>query len=210
MIPRDLYRLLFALCSIALLGIGATACGSTSAGTTHAPSNSQATTYSTASVPALPPDRDDNDGDNPENTQTDSDDGSVLDFGHPADASDARQITALVKRYYAAAAAEEGARACSMLYSTFAEAVPEDYGKSPPGPSFARGTTCPAVMTAMFKHFHSHLVARLPKLQVYRVGVNERQGEVVLRFGSLPEREIHVDREGHTWKVVALIDSALP
>jgi hypothetical protein len=31
-----------------------------------------------------------------------------------------------------------------------------------------------------------------------------------LRFGSMPEREISVAREGHIWKLQTMIDSELP
>jgi hypothetical protein len=156
-----------------------------------------------------PPDRDD-DGDSTANALHDSDDSSILDFGHAAKASDRQQIEILVQRYYVAAAAADGAKACSLLYSPYAEAVPEDYGTSPPGPPYARGTTCPAVTTQVFKHFHTQIATRLPKLKTSRVRIKERQGLAVLSFATLSEREIRVIREGHTWKILALIDNELP
>jgi hypothetical protein len=133
----------------------------------------------------------------------------VLDFGHAASPSETRAITALVKRYYAAAAAEDGAKACSMIYSTLAEAVPEDYGLSPPGPHYMSGKTCPAVLTLLFKHFRPQILVELPKLKVARVRLIEHHGLVVLHFGAMPERQIQVRREGHTWKVEGLLDNAV-
>lgn len=46
----------------------------------------------------------------------DGDDYAILDFGHPADAAEKGKIAALVRRYYEVAVAEDGAKACSMLY----------------------------------------------------------------------------------------------
>jgi hypothetical protein len=156
-------------------------------------------------------DRDNDADNNGKKTRYDSDDTATIDFGHKAGSSDTRQISAIVRSYYAVAVAEDGVKACEMLYSTYAEAVPEDYGVSPPGPSFSQGKTCPAVMTLIFKHFHDQLSSRLPKLKVAQVRVKGRQGLAILNFGPiLSEHEIHVEREGHTWKIVALIDNNLP
>jgi len=152
----------------------------------------------------------DNDSDSNGKSYFDSDDKNLLDFGHAANTSDRQTVTSLVRRYYAAAAAEDGAKACSMIYSNYAEAVPEDYGTSPPGPPYARGTTCPTVLTLIFKHFHNQVASRLPKLAVSRVRIKERQGLAILSFGTLSGREIHFVREGHAWKLEALLDSELP
>jgi hypothetical protein len=140
----------------------------------------------------------------------DTNNNSVLDYGHAADASDARTITSLIKRYYAAALAEDGAKACSMLYSTLEESVPEDYGQSPPSQPYLRGTTCAAVLRLLFKHNHPQLAVEYPKLDVARVRLMEHHAIVILHFGAMPERQISVAREGHTWKIEMLLDSEVP
>jgi hypothetical protein len=132
-----------------------------------------------------------------------------VDFGHEADPSDKRAVTALIKRYYGAAVKGEGAKACSMLYSTLEESVPEDYGISPPSKPYLRGTTCPAVLSLLFKHYHPQLALEYPRLEVARVRLIEHHGITILHFGKLPEREIVIAREGHTWKLDALIDSEM-
>ncbi len=134
----------------------------------------------------------------------------TLDYGHEADAAETRAITALIEHYYKAAYTENGARACSMLYSAFEEEVPEDYGQSPPGPPYMSGTTCPAILTLLFKHFHPQLMLEYPKLVVARIRVSEHHAVSILRFGGLPERQIGVTRERHTWKVDQLLDSEVP
>lgn len=154
----------------------------------------------------------DRDGDNDSSggkSRYDSDDQRTADFGHPASSAEGATIAALVRRFYAAAAAGNGEKACSMLYSVFAEAVPEDYGTSPPGPGYARGTTCPAVLTRVFTHFREQILSKSPKLQITQVRVMGRAGIVLLSFGALPERIIHVLREGQTWRIQALLDEEL-
>jgi hypothetical protein len=214
-------RLLLVLFATGLLGICLAACGSADKGaspSTHdSAASTAAKTVAVSTVPSHAPPA-------PVQTKTDADkdndsgaiaadeknNSSVLDLGHAASASDQRAIAALIKRYYAAALAENGAKACSMLYSTIAESVPEDYGISPPSQPYMRGTTCPAVLTLLFKHYHPQIALEYPKLEVARVRLVEHQGIAVLHFGALPERQISVGREGHTWKLKALLDGAMP
>jgi hypothetical protein len=229
---RFCLQLFVAFCATGLLGIGIGACGagksSSPASRTTSVTEANAQEHIQKHMPfdsdrdtdlanpdedddgkPAPPDRD-NDGDSNGHGRYDSDDYALLNSGHPANASDKAQITALVQSYYAAVVAEDGAKGCALLYSPFAEAVPEDYGTVPPGPAYARGTTCPAVMTLVYKHFHNEVATRFPKLHVARVRLKEAQGFAVLSFGALSEREIHVAREGHAWKIVALLDNQLP
>ncbi len=191
-----------------LAGCGSSDTGTVKSATTATTSTAAATTAEaplTANL--LKADRDkDSDGGG---ASDDTNNNAVLNFGRPAGASDKRAITTLLERYYRAAATENGAAACSMLYSTLAEGVPEDYG-SYNGPTYMRGNTCPAVMTLLFKHYHRLLETEVPKLKIAQVDLQERHGLAVLNFGALPEREIQVEREGHVWRVTALIDAELP
>jgi hypothetical protein len=205
-----------ALCAAAALTLTVCACGAdhknTTASTPPATGSAAVSTSrpTGASTPAGRSTDRDKDNDSTGGRPYDSDDRSVLSFGKSAPPTARSAVAALVRRYYAVAAAENGTKACSMLYSVYAEALPEDYGTSPPGPAYARGATCPAVLTAVFKHFHSELVARLPHLKVSAVRVKEHQGVAVLSFDSSAEREIRVVREGHQWKALALVDNELP
>jgi hypothetical protein len=207
---------LLALFAIGLLGVGVSSCGGANKTTSSASQSSSSIAASTTSASDNTPTPDftkvDKDNDNDyEAPADDTNNNSVLDAGQAASAPDKRAIVALVKRYYAAAAAEDGAAACSMLYTTIAETVPEDYGTSPPGPPYARGTTCPAVMTLIFKHEHRQLATKNAKLKVSRVRrTGEHQRLAVLSFDGLPERDIQVTHEGRTWKLEALLDSELP
>jgi hypothetical protein len=205
-----------ALLALPLLAFGPTACGSSGTGADPTRTHSTVATTRTAqtTTSATSPgsySRIDSDKDNDASaSDKKGDNNAILRYGHAASASDARAIKSLVKRYYAAALASDGATGCSLIYSTLAEAIPEDYGISPPGPPYMRGTTCPAVMTLLFKHEHDHLAAELPKLRVRSVRLEEHHGLAVLSFGALPERQLLIAREGPVWKLKALLDMELP
>jgi hypothetical protein len=137
----------------------------------------------------------------------DKDDSLVLGFGHPATAASLQAITAFVKRYYAAAATSDGATACSLLPSSVAHAVPEDYGQAP-GPIYTRGgKTCSAVMSMLFKHFHDQLAA---PIQVTGVRVKGNQAEALIGSTTMLASDIMLRREGSNWKVLALLSSTIP
>jgi hypothetical protein len=114
-----------------------------------------------------------------------------------------------VKRYYTAAAAKDGLTACSLILSSIAKALPEDYGQAP-GPHYLRGgKTCRAVMSRLFTHFHRLLVTDAATLIVAQVRLDTTGGYAVLSFGAKPEREITVVREGGAWKISSMLDSEL-
>jgi hypothetical protein len=196
-----------ALIASCLLALGVGACGSSSKGTS---STTRPVTVNDASPPVPEGSTPDADADSDGTGRFDSDDRATLRYGHAPSAADTAQIAALVRRYYAAAAREEGATACELLYSTYAEAVPEDYGTSTPGPPWAQGKTCPDVLDRTFAHFHAEIQQRLPRLKIAHVRTLERQGVALLSFGhGLAPREIRVSREGRRWTVLALVDNRL-
>jgi len=206
------------LTAIALMGFGVTACGAASKGSSSSPdatvrgSSSPAKTSSNSSDPAEVQTQADSDSDNDLGAPyDDSNNDSTLDYGHAASTSETQAVTKLVRRYYAAAVAGGGAEACSMIYSSLAEAAVEDYGHGSEGPHYlSSATTCPAVMELLFAHFHKQLAVELPLLKVARVRLVRNRGLAILSFGAMPERELSIAREGHDWKVQALLDSELP
>jgi len=138
------------------------------------------------------------DGDNDHNSD---------DYAYGAAANPAVRgaVTALIKSYYAAAAAEDGARACSLIYSIFAEEIPEVYGE-PPGSPTLRGGTCAIVMSKVFKQNHRTFVTEQATLHVSAVRVKRLRGRVLLIVKGLGIREMLVHREHSVWR----IDSLLP
>ena len=202
----DLRRLLSLLAG-AWLAVGVAACGSAATHSISAPTNTTtASTTATTNYAEGDADKDNDIGASQDDTNNDA----VLRFGRPATAAEKRAIETLVKRYYATALAGNGTKGCSMIYSTLAETVAEDYAV-PGGPTYLRGTKdCQTLLAALFSHFHRQLAVEVPKLKVAHVLIKERHGMTVLSFAELPERELPVTREGHTWKIAALLDSELP
>ena len=173
------------LLASALLALGAGACGGSSHGD-NASSASETGTHGTAAS-------------NPSGAGT-----AIASYGQAASAADAGAIAGLVRRYYAAAAAENGALVCSLTYYIEVETLPEQYG-GPPGPRWLHGAdTCPTLLTRVFKHFHSEL--RGP-VEVMAVRVKGQRAEALVGFPGLrlPEGVVKIRREGDAWKVDGLL-----
>jgi hypothetical protein len=157
---------------------------------------------------AKPTDRD-GDSDNSSGSYYDSDDKSVRAFGQAANASDRRAIATLIRSYYTAAAAADGAKACSLIYSSLAKTLPEDLAGA--GPAYLHGTkTCPKIMSKLFAQNHRQFVAYDAKLQIAGVRLKGDSGLVVLGFKSLPGRQIELQRDRGKWKIYAVVDRELP
>ncbi len=156
-----------------------------------------------------PPDRD-NDSDSNSAGRYDSDDGHVADFGHAAPPADRQAIVALVKRYYAAAVAGDGARACSLFFSPLARTYPKDLAEGSTRPYLHGLTRCPEVASRLFEQYHAQLSLDSATLRVTDVRLSGKLGLVVLGFTKLPSRLIEVMREGRRWTMYALLDSELP
>lgn len=177
-------RVLAALLAFALLSIGTSACGGATA------------SHSSTTV------KRDRDNDLDHN----DDDAQALDWGHAAGPADRATITSLLTRYYAAAAAEEGATTCHLLMPFMAEAVAEDYGHNTETP----GHSCAAVMRKLFALRHQLLVIESASLKIYAMRVGEGKALTFLTFATLPEvREITERRDGSEWKVLELLDQIL-
>jgi hypothetical protein len=228
-------RSLLASLAIALLGLGASACGGTGKGagsTSQAPSKTPTTATTPTKGGSTTPapgsfmgDEDDDDtasnytGNNKydndadfdndtikDRSYYDSDDGVIRSFGHAASEAEKREVTALVKRYYAAAAASDGAKACPLIYSTLEEAIPEDYGQ-PPGPAYSRGKTCAVVMSKTFEHSHSQLTG---VFEVTGVRVEGREARALLGSKTVPASFVTARRERRAWKINELLGEPLP
>jgi hypothetical protein len=145
---------------------------------------------------------------NPENDRYhDSDDAAVMSEGHAATASQARAIAVVVRNYYKAAARADGAAACSMMYSVFAESVVEDYGEAP-GPAYLRGAkTCRAVATLLFEHERAQLAGTV---KVTGVRVDSRTANALIGSSTMPASRIGLKRELGVWKIEGLIGTPLP
>jgi hypothetical protein len=228
-------RSLLASLAIVLLSLGVTACGDAGKGagsSSRAPSKTVAKSdaptpgeSSTSSPGSFRGDEDDDetasnhtsetkndndaDFDNDTNEDTgyyDSDDNGIRAYGHAASAADRRTIATLVSRYFAAAAAGDGTKACPLIYSILAEAIPEDYGQ-PPGPAYARGKTCAVVMSKLFEHSRSQVAGGF---EVTGVRVEGNQARALLGSRTIPASFIVAKREHGVWKIDVLLGQPLP
>jgi len=185
------------------LGLGISACGGSGGGMASEDHISVAARdgATTAVSKSLNHNNDrDNDGDH------NNDDASVLDYGHPADAADQRASVALVMGYFAAAAAGDGARACSLLIPFIAESVPENAGHTPS----LRGKTCATVMSKLFGQRHAMFAEKNASLKVLDVRIEGDKALAVLNFTAIPEvRQMIERRIGGTWKILDLVDDNL-
>jgi hypothetical protein len=191
------------LATLALcLGLGS--CGGTSTSTsTRRPPVDNAYTYNDNGVTAyFPSDKNDRDNDGDNN----NDDGNILDYGHASNATDRRASVALVTRYFSAAAAENGATACSLLIPFVAESVVEDDGRT----TALYGNTCAAVMSKLFKLHHALLLAKYETLRIPEVRVEGDKALTILEFTTIPEvRQIAERRVGDSWRILELLDGIL-
>jgi hypothetical protein len=200
-------RLALAPAAAVLLSVGVGACGGAGGGAAGS-SGSAPHAVTAAAVAKLPlPERQPDSEYDSDSYQGEPDNDNNHVFGHPAAAAEVSEITALVKRYYAAAAASDGAAGCSLLYSTFAEGVAEDYGQLA-GLSQAQGATCAEVMSKLFERRHRQLSADNATLKVVAVRVLGKRGSVMLDFGGTHGRYLEVHGELGRWKVDSLFDSS--
>lgn len=135
-----------------------------------------------------------------------------MHFGHAADPVDERTIAAIVKRYYAALAAQDAPAVCSLLLEVIAESLPEDQpaGSGSVQQVSAPGrTTCPAAISGVLAESHRALLSKSRTLHVIGVRVRRRRASALLRFGGTSARHILLYKEGGAWKIGTLADEDL-
>jgi hypothetical protein len=136
----------------------------------------------------------------------DGDDSRIVAYGHAASASQEQTIKALVRRYYAAAATRNGARACPMISSALEKAIPEDYAKA----AHARGReadSCRGVMSLLFAQAHREVVSAFVVMAV-RIGGS--QARVLLGSRTSPASYVGLQYERATWRFDSLFPTPLP
>jgi hypothetical protein len=136
----------------------------------------------------------------------DSDDRAIFAYGHPPSAGERAAIGRVVKRYYVAASAGDGATACSLLPASLARSLPEDYGRSS-GPAYLRGArTCQAIASKLFARMHEQLAEAIT---IVEVRVKGSSAQVVLSSRKMPASDIQLLRQDGAWKVEELIGQPL-
>ena len=141
-------------------------------------------------------------------TYLDLDDGPTINSGGAeTDPAARKAVQARVERYFAAASADDGAKACAMFVPGSAKNVPR-YANSSLAPAYMRGgKTCAATMDRLFKHFHGWLSHR-----VVVTDVRLRNGQAFALLGSktMPARYIEaVLHRGIWWLEIPLAGDPL-
>ncbi len=177
-------RLLLACAIVLPLAVAGAGCGAS--GSSSAPVRS--------SIAAAMHERDgDGDNDSFGMGSADTDRDAVLTDGPAAGPADRQAIVSLIRRYYAAAAAENGAKACTLTYSLFAESLVEEHDRGKGAPSLS-GDTCRQIASKLFAQQHAQLVRDLATLRVTTVQLRLKQGRAVVRFGVANEYLVQVQR----------------
>ena len=135
------------------------------------------------------------------------DDEHIDAYGRDAAGAERQQIVDLVKRYYAAIVAGEGATACSLLIPALASSAAEDYGQAP-GPPGLRGKTCRVVLSKLSRNVSGQPPAALKAVKVTGVRVRGDRGFVQLSSPAMPTGEIGIEHLGASWRLEALIGRA--
>jgi len=139
------------------------------------------------------------------------DDVEIEIYGKPATPAEWQATEAFARGYFAAAVAEDGARACPMLASWLGPTLGGSY-EGPKDPTYLHGKTCPEIMTKLFKHRHRLMAKEAKGLEVTDVRVTGHTAFILLAFKGIRERRfMGLEREGaNGWKLEALMDSQYP
>jgi hypothetical protein len=202
------------LLTVAALGVALGACGATSKEKRSASSTDPIATTTTGlyvtSGGYLKADGDiDSDDEKHTGKRPDDYDDRPLLADYPDKPSRATRqaITAVVKSYYAAAAAEDGTRACAVLDASLLIGLSESTSQ----PRENSGNGCVTSVDRLFKQEHAQLTAdEVATMVVTSVHVKGEFGVALLGFRKALEGEILVEREGHMWKIGALSASQVP
>jgi hypothetical protein len=215
-------RALIALLAASLLSVGAGACGATSDGAgshSNAPADAvPANTAPAAATSATEPsgsylssdgDSDNDDRADPSQSFEKTDTLATSTFGREMSATERPAVVALIKRYYAAAAADDGALACPLLDPTLATGLGErqSQGQGQGHAAQSHGGGCAAAVSALFNQQHTQLMAdEVATMSVIDVHVQGNEGIVTVAFRNALSGRIPIRRQGRAWKLGGLFD----
>ena len=208
-------RFLLSCLTIALLSFGVAACGGSKVGAASSPQRSPDDAADATSTGGYLREDDDGAEDEGRDHEDIHDDYSIRKYGHGANEVDDQAVTALVKRYYAAAAAGDGAMGCSLMLASLAnesdlgEAAEGAYPPAPGAPVL-RGESCGQIVSLLFKEDHERLAADSATMVVIGVRIKRDRGLALLGFRTMPERYIPVQRERGVWRIDSLLDKEIP
>jgi hypothetical protein len=179
---------------VVLLGAGAAGCGSSAAARERAALAAAAGKHDGDGD-------DDSFGQGPDDTDKDA----IATYGPAAGSAERQAIVSVIRRYYAAAAADDGAGVCSLTYSLFAESLVEAHSHGKGAPAL-RGSTCAQVVSKLFAGRHSGIARDLASLRVSVIQLRGKQGFAIARFGIADERILQLQHlPGGAWAMDVLL-----
>lgn len=198
---------LFAVAALIPVGLGA--CGNTRRGVGSRSSGSSQSRTATASYQIGDGDGtyDDSGGDSGEDRRQRS-------WGREAAPAQRHAVAKLVRRYYGAALAGDGAAVCGLLAPAFAHgnaargAVPPEY-VALMDPSDLRGRRCAQIATRVLAASRVQLQAEGDSPLVSDVRVLGRRALALLAFRTMPERLLRAVHERGWWRLVQVLDSEI-
>jgi len=130
----------------------------------------------------------------------DPDDNPVRFYGREAAGVERQTILTLVRRYYAAAARNDGGKTCQMMFSgTVREFVKQNSQR-------AHSKQCSRIASFEFAQMHTELKRDVATLKFIRIRVKGASGIVLLRFEKAAELSpLSIQRDGPAWKVAQLL-----
>ena len=126
--------------------------------------------------------------------------------GKEAGRTDKQRIATLIKRYYLAAAAGDGARGCALLDPALTKELAA--GQERPGEVASKA--CAAAVSQIFRQQHQLLASDdVATMSVIEVRVKGDVAAALVGFRTMPVGRIHLKRDRGHWKVDALFDTGL-
>lgn len=157
----------------------------------------------------------DDDSDDLAPSRKDDDDLGIRGYGREASAAERLAVSDLVKRYYVAAAATDGAAACRLIARDVISgrnltlSIPAPYASVAVAALFRR-KTCASVETRLFKLEEARFKATLPRIEVASLRIGRGRGLAIVISKEVPERVVDVLYTSAGWMVNGLLDDELP
>jgi hypothetical protein len=129
----------------------------------------------------------------------DYDDRRFTAYGRSASAAEERSIAKAVELYFAATAAFDGRRACSLMAPSLAKTIATEDTPGYAGP-YRKGRTCEGAMEFLFKHFRAETTA---PVVVLGARVDGRHAYALLGSARIRSSFVILYRERDGWKVNA-------
>jgi hypothetical protein len=199
-------KVFFALLVVSLLSFDVVACGGSGSGSASRAHSSAVASAGGATVPAsTSASQTSTTGEGPGASERELDE----TVGVAAGEADRLAVSSIVKRYYAAVAADNGVQACSLLYQPLAKSFDEDYSEVS-GPRELRGKSCIEITSKLFRHRRGQPTSDVSGIEVTGVRVvNDIMAVALLHSPTMPVGDISLQREGGIWRVDEMLGNTL-